>query len=294
MLESNNGELKIIFRSWAGLASHFIGSCFDIASSYLDQEYKDVNPLVSFVSSQLFIDCHLTSESVLILLMEGKEWDADILCRSILEGSFKYIYMLLGSPEEVVKKVEEYWLILPMFSDIKRSERVSFLLSKLEETERDKEWEALREQIIDETQINLIRSKYNKKQRKAMEEQWSFSGICKYFKDSKQAQLEFLSGLTYSYGASSHLLHKDADGIGMVWERRGRGHDRREAVTLGHTARIIFDICTTTKLRLSYLLQYYGKDTECINELEIKYAILFEQLNNAVKNFNKVEYPDKI
>lgn len=138
MLESNNGELKIIFRSWAGLASHFIGSCFDIASPYLDQEYKDVNPLVRFVSSQLFIDCHLTSESVLILLMEGKEWDADILCRSILEGSFKYIYMLLGSPEEVVKKVEEYWLILPMFSDIKRSERVSFYFQNLKKQSKIK------------------------------------------------------------------------------------------------------------------------------------------------------------
>lgn len=291
MPKSTNEDLKIIFRSWAGLASHFIGSCFDVASPYLDQEYKEINPLVRFVSSQIFMDCHLTSESILILLMEGKEWDAEILCRSILEGSFKYIYMLLGSHKDVVEKVEEYWFILPMFSEIKRSERASFLLSKLEGTEKDKEWEALREQIIDDVQINMIRNKYNRKQRKAMEEHWSFSSIYKYFKDSEQAQLIFLSGLTYNYGVSSHLLHKDADGIGMVWERRGREHDRREAVTLGHVARIISDICTTTKLRLFYLLQYCGKDMECIDELDKQYAILFEQLDNAAKHFNKVEYP---
>ena len=89
-------------------------------------------------------------------------------------------------------------------------------------------------------------------------------------------------------------MHKDADGVGMVWERRSRQHDRREAVTLAHAARIISDICTTTKLRLSYLLRYYGKDTESINELEIQYTILFEQLNNAAKHFNKIEYPDKV
>lgn len=293
MPKLTNEELKVLFRSWAGLASHFIGSCYDIASPYLDQEYKDMNPLVRFVSSQLFTDCHLTSESILILLMEGKEWDAEILCRSILEGSFKYIYMLQGSPEDVLSKVEEYWFILPMFSAIKRSERATFLLSKLEETEKDKEWEALREQVIDDDQINNIRNKYNRKQRKAIEEHWSFSSICKYFKDSEQAQLVFLSGLTYSYGVSSHLLHKDADGIGMVWERRDREFDRREAITLGHTARIISDICTTTKLRLSYLLQYCNKDIKCINELERQYAILFDQLSNAAKHFNKVEYSDK-
>lgn len=40
---------------------------------------------------------------------------------------------------------------------------------------------------------------------------------------------------------SSHLLHKDADGIGMVWDRYGRDSVRQSAAKLGQSARVVSD-----------------------------------------------------
>ena len=74
----------------------------------MDQSCAGLPPLVRFVAAQLFIDCHLSSESVLLLLCAEKEWNADLLVRSVLEGSLKLTYMLRGSQEEAAIKVREY------------------------------------------------------------------------------------------------------------------------------------------------------------------------------------------
>jgi hypothetical protein len=96
--------------------------------------------------------------------------------------------------------------------------------------------------------------------------------------------------MAHGYGMSSHLLHKDADGIGMVWERTKRSPHRQATVTLGHAARVVSDVCTFAQLRLLYLLKLCGGDTSCIRELENEYTLLFKQLKNANSQFNWVEY----
>jgi hypothetical protein len=93
--------MESVFKSWSGLASHFIGECFDLAKPFIDSGYQKLDPLVRFVAAQLFIDCHLSSESVLLLIREQKEWDADLIVRSVMEGSLKFSYMMDGSVDEV-------------------------------------------------------------------------------------------------------------------------------------------------------------------------------------------------
>lgn len=66
--------MEQVLRSWAGLASHYIGRCFDHAKAYIDNDYAGLDPLVRFVVAQLYIDCHLSSESVLLLVLNQKEW----------------------------------------------------------------------------------------------------------------------------------------------------------------------------------------------------------------------------
>lgn len=111
--------------AWTSQASHCIGECFDAAKPMLDAGYAGLPHLARFVCAQLFIDCNLSSESALLLTRAEKEWDADLITRSIMEGSFKFTYMLEGSNAEIEEKANEYWHVLPLFYRIKHGENVS-------------------------------------------------------------------------------------------------------------------------------------------------------------------------
>src|SRR3990172_8552337 len=126
-----SSELKQVFHTWAGLASHLIGACFDQAKPFLDEDFVDIDPYVRGVSAQLFIDCHLTSESVLLLIREAKEWDADLLNRSVMEGSIKYVYMLLGNTKEKKKKAKKNWETLFSCDKMKQGEGVKLFLQDI-------------------------------------------------------------------------------------------------------------------------------------------------------------------
>lgn len=123
-----------------------------------------------------------------------------------------------------------------------------------------------------------------------MEERWSFFGISREFIKSDDEGLRLLSHLAHGYGMSSHLLHKDGDGIGIVWERYCRAPDHQTAVELGHSARVVSDVCTFGKLRLLYLLKLCNKSVDPIRFLEKQYELLFQELHKANEHFTQVEY----
>jgi hypothetical protein len=110
-----NAESRLL---WAQTASELIGECYDYARPFIDKDYDGLDPFVRFVVAQLFIDCHLSSESALILVGAGKEWDADILNRAVMEGSYKLLYMLIGDASDLARKANEYWNILPKLASV--------------------------------------------------------------------------------------------------------------------------------------------------------------------------------
>jgi hypothetical protein len=242
------------FAAWASAASHYISECFDLAKPYVDKGYQGLDPQVKFVAAQLFIDCHLSSESVLLLIRSGKEWDADVVCRSVMEGSIKFTYMLSGEDHEVAEKADEFWNLLPEFTRIKHSENAKRLLLMLPSPE-DPEWTPIRKLVVPDEDYVELRSKYSRSDRKRVEERWSFSGILQYFARVDIPGLQSLVGLAHGYTMSSHLAHKDADGVGMVWERFMRTSEQMSAVKAGHAARVVSDVCTFASLRLLVLLK---------------------------------------
>ncbi len=282
--------MERIVQSWASLASHYIGDCFDSAKPFADNEYAKVDSLIRFVATQLFLDCHLSSESVLILVGEQKEWDADLITRAVMEGSIKFVYMMDGDIVSIKSKVNEYWKLLPQFSAIKHSDRAKKFLDKIPNP--GVEWKPIQDLIIEDDEITAIRKVYSRQERQALEESWSFAGIRKYFTNANNDGLRQLVHLAHGYGMSSHLLHKDADGVGMVWERYTRDPDRQNAVKLGHSSRIVSDVCAFAKLRLFSLLRAYHQPTKVIEEIDHGYVQLFEQLKNAYEHFNKTEYAE--
>ncbi len=277
---------------WAVEASHLIGDCFDHAKPYLDQAYEGLPPLVRFVAAQLFIDCHLSSESSLLLIQSGKEWDADLISRSVMEGSVKLTYILYGSSSEIESKVEEYWQVLPLFSTIRHGEHARQFLDAITDADAP-EWQPFKELLVEPEEVTSIRAIYSKRARQEIEERWSFAGICRFFAQTEEPGLRDLGHLAHGYSMSSHLIHKDADSIGMIWERATRAEARRTAASLGHSARVVSDACTFAKLRLLSLLRACDEPEKVVNDIDAKYAHLTEALTSANRHFNDVEYCSK-
>ncbi|HDR9192149.1 hypothetical protein [Burkholderia vietnamiensis] len=277
---------------WAAEASHLIADCFDHAKPYLDQAYEGLPSLVRFVAAQLFIDCHLSSESSLLLVQLGKEWDADLISRAVMEGSVKLTYMLHGALSDIESKVEEYWHVLPLFSAIRHGEHARQFLDAVPDADAP-EWLPFKELLIEPEEVTSIRANYSKRARQEIEERWSFVGICRFFARIEEPGLRHIGHLAHGYSMSSHLIHKDADSIGMIWERSTRDEARRTAASLGHSARVVSDACSFAKLRLLSLLRACGESKKVFNDIDAKYAHLAEELASASKHFNDVEYHGK-
>jgi len=248
-----------------------------------------MDPYVRFVSAQLFIDCHLSSESSLILVREAKEWDADMIIRSVMEGTIKYAFLMSGEASEVRQKAFEYWEQLPNFSAIRHHDRALAFLNEVANPD-DPEWLPFKKLLLTQEEIDYLRNGTNKKDRNLLEQKWSFSEITKNFSQSESGGLKLLSHLAHGYGMSSHLIHKDGDGVGMVWERYGRNEREQSAVKLAHCARIVSDVCSFSKLRLFQLLRFCGQETDIIQDIENRYDLLFDELGKAGKNFTDVEF----
>ena len=281
--------MKRLLSSWASLSSHLIGQHYDIATPILNQEFCDLPVDAQFVISQLFSDCHLSAESVLILVKEGKAWDAEIILRSVFEGSIKLTYILNGSKQEIANKADEYWNVLPLFAAIKRSRNAKQVLEAVEDAS-DITWLPLHEVLLPDIEVERIQKQYPKSVRSAMEQKWSCSEIMLRFGKSDNMALQKLSKLMHGYSMGSHLIHKDADGIGMVWERYQRDDRRQDAVFLAHSARLVSDVCAYSKLRLLSLLHAVGKKAKCIDQVDKEYDLLYSQLRQASGSFSDVEY----
>jgi hypothetical protein len=275
--------------TWTCGASQFIGECFDGARPFIDQNYDGLDPYLRFVSAQLFIDCQLTSESVLILVREGKEWDADLVNRSLMEGSIKYVYMLLGDAPEMVRKAREYWEILPRFAAIRRSDRVKRFIREIPGA-GSLQWRPFHDLVLSDQEVEVARQGMNRKQRAALEETWSFFGITRQFLATGDEALGLLVHLAHGYGTSSHLIHKDGDGVAMVWERYRRESADRTSVRLAHAARVVSDVCAFAKIRLLRLLVACHADTASVHEVEERYRWLTCELDRAYVQFSKTEY----
>jgi len=274
------------------LASHYIGEHFDNCKPLLDKDFDEIHPTMRFVPTQLYISCHLSSQSALLLAKELQEWDCELIMRSVVEGVTKYAYLLDGGPIEVIGKAHEYWDLLPNYASVKRSERAKVLIETVK-GQNDKKWKSIADLVLTSEETQRLRGNTNKTKRSQLEQKWSFSEIIRKFAQSDDSLLRDFVGLSYSYGNSSHLIHKDGDGIAMIWERDTREPERKEAVKKAHLARIVSDVCYFALMRSYFLYKFCDKKDTFIafsRELEIKYSELFKELAECTESFNDTEY----
>lgn len=274
---------------WCKPCSHCLGEAYDICAPNIDNESKFLNTFVRFVTAQLLISCHLTSESVLVLIANRKIWDADILVRSVLEGTFKFVFILDGTEEEYLEKAKEYWEILPEIARLSRHQRASNLLNTYDDANYRLK-RPISEQILTPEEEKELRERYPKSYRKKLAQKWSFMEIAKHLTQHKKKNYYGMGTLGYTYGMQSHLSHQDGDGVGMVWERDRRKPERRVSVELAHAGRLISDVCHFAFFRIWQLLSATKQPLGPIKELQDKYRPLFNEISSVGEVWNEIEY----
>lgn len=274
--------------AWAGEASHIICELFEaLGPNFNEKNFPDRREGMPLW--QLHLSCHTTAESVLLLVTYVRLWDADVLFRSVMEGSYKFAFILMSDAKERSQKLHEYSEVLFEISELKRSSRIQDLLKVLPNP-NDDEWKALRDMVSTPEREAEIRGRYNKDQRRAIEQKWSFGEICASLRRSSSTHISNLAQMMYSYGMSSHVAHQDSTGVGMVWDRVGRDDVRRNAVELAHGSRLISDMCTMAWLRAQMLVKHCSGDVATLRPFIKRIAVLSDKMEPAMNNFNLVEY----
>jgi hypothetical protein len=278
-----------ILHDWAAACSQCLGSVYDICRPFHEPECRALHPNVRFIIAQLNISCHLTSESAFILVSNRKIWDADILIRSVLEGTLKFVYMLQGSDIDQQNKCCEYWETLPDFAILTRQKRAAALLEQLPDSESP-EWEPIRKLLISNTELEEISRTANRKERQRLARKWSFSELSRFFTTHNDKKYHGLGFLGYNYGMQSHLVHQDGDGVGMLWERARREDERRDSIEMAHGGRVISDLCTFAFVRAHELLIICQEEPKPIQEIEKSYKNLFNSIRAEQQRWREIEY----
>lgn len=191
---------------------------------------KSIYQLVKFIDDRL--------SAVWFLTMNDKLWDADIIDRSVLEALIKLNFIVYApTDEEKQKRLKEFWNDLWEINSLKHSEHskkhLNHFPDKLSQL-------AHLSVILTDTEEEKLKSKWNRKDRKALEQKWSFSEMLfSLIKDYKGQTFEMMIGLAHEYRMCSHIAHGDETGITIIAERKSRPVEQRQIVNRGHFIKLL-------------------------------------------------------
>src|SRR5579872_4895894 len=189
----------------------------------------DQDSEADFVCKMLSASCFSTSESALLLVANYRLWDAEILVRSVLEGTYKFIYLCTSDERERGSRAHDYWHVLPEIYRLKSHLKVSAFLEMVDKVagdSTDDKWRPLRDLMISEDEVVEIRQRLPKHVRRKLEDAWSFLPLAETLSKAEAPGASLYTGLAHLYATGSHQAHKDADGVGIAWERSRRDGER--------------------------------------------------------------------
>ncbi|HVT83994.1 MAG TPA: DUF5677 domain-containing protein [Chitinophagaceae bacterium] len=203
---------------------------------------KKIYPFVSFIEERL--------SAVWLLALNDKLWDAEIIDRSVLEVLMKFMF-IVNAPDESEQEVRfrEYWDDLFEISCIKHSEQSKKQLQHYTDEVSQLAHSPI---VLNEEHENLLKQKWKRKDRKNLEQKWSFSEILfSLAKNYKGQPFEMMIGLAHEYRMCSHIAHGDETGIGIIEERKSRSEKQRKDVHIGHFIKLLSN-CLSYATATSY------------------------------------------
>lgn len=211
------------------------------------------------VTVPLFTMLHSTSSTILSLLSEEMALpDADVLLRTVMEGTVKYCYLMNGTPDERKVKYEEYRYTLYEMEMLSDHNKALETLEIFKEFSIENSTIPFEANILPDEFLTGLRSKYTKKQKDEIKGRWTYQAMLRSLAKNKpeyKAQLGSLS----TYASTSHYAHFDWTGLSTRHAQlKANAHKTDMHYDVVHAFRIISNILSFAMFRAWEYTNIYG------------------------------------
>jgi len=194
---------------------------------------------------------HTSSEGLLFLIRVERGWGAEMIVRSVAEGTAKLAFIEQANESVRVNRAEDFWeagLDLAALSD---DRRIREFFDSFPDGADDAMWRPHREMLLSDERRAELEAKYPGKLRHDHNHQWSFRQLNKALGEEGHQLFGKYARGRFWYSLSSHVLHADAVAVAAAWDRFGnRTEEQRLALELAHGARLVSDVLLLAYMRL--------------------------------------------
>lgn len=228
------------------------------------------------------------TESSMLLAAYGQLWDAEVLLRSVAEGTLKFAYML-HTPADFKKRVHEYAVDHFNVSLLKDDFKIREVLSALGNPD-SREWKPLRDRLLSKEQLEALSKTYDKTARRSIESRWGVAGMLNTFRGSGDIASTRLPGLLHNYSLASHVQHADYIGVSIPDERERREPARRDALHLVHLSRVLSDGLSYLMMRLTSGYRFIDEDPAPLRSALSRIEAFRDGFGKAYEDWMDTEY----
>lgn len=243
-----------------------------------NEEYvKAVRPIVHFIGDR--------SQALVLLIQNSYLWDAEIIIRPIMEASMKIVFLSFTTAEERQSRIREFWQDLSEVNTLRQSGQAEVVLERTGMTGVFAK--GLGPLVLSDEQVNPLREKWPKKNRRTLEQKWSFSEILRFSEEFMRSSFGegFVRAAAYNYGLSSHLIHCDELGLNLISDHMIRRTQERHKLTNAHAARLLSDCVSYIALVAACISHVLGKAEKDFDIAVQEAEGLFERLRRFTDDF---------
>ena len=193
-------------------------------------------------------------------------FDADILLRSIMEGTVKYCYLMIGNAHEKESKCNEYEHILceiDRLNDHKKAKEAVEILKTFSQNNAG----PFESMILSKNEVQVLTDKYPARTKNMITNKWSYQALLRTLSadhEEYKAQLGTLS----TYATICHNCHYDWTGVSARNEEILSSPDgRNELFDYMHALRIVSNVLSMYLFRvLEYMRCNHFSNTKLEEE----------------------------
>lgn len=269
-------------------ARDFIKECVAKSNQMIGDGAVPVSEELLSVASRLMYANNLSSDSAMLLVANGRVWDASILLRSVIEGTAKYCYILSAqSQEEEGNRINEYHSELPR-REMGSIEQCVANMSRSGDT--------CEEDFANDPDIATLMKVVGAMKPKEgegaalrqLQSSWDFFKLSNTLKKTCPIWNAVAIQMEFRYAMCNALIHKTDTGCGEIADRMARNAPYRDLSELAHCATILTDICILLYLRTYMLTRRFNSQERSIESVIVNNKDFFMELENIKKDFDKM------
>jgi hypothetical protein len=191
-------HVQTLLRKWAAHTQQALidySECFRVLYQDPNRQPRDTE----FVLGQLQVRATSTSDSVLFIVPEMKLWDAEILLRSVMEATLKFVFICTADEAERCVRVNEFLNVLPKITGLRRHRRAKDFLNRLPDNSGFLGQKPMGDVLLPDQEVAEISEAFPKEMRARLEGKWGFAQMAESIGRADN-RFQELQGLLYSYG----------------------------------------------------------------------------------------------